>query len=200
MTGEDAKIYVAEDTNKTYRWSGSAYVEISESLAIGETSSTAHRGDHGKAAYDHTQLTNNPHNVTAEQVGLGNADNTSDANKPVSTATQTALNLKSNKADPEVTGKLTLDSDLELEYDSGNSALDINKDVNITGSMTTSTGQVNGVHLANLYNLVHDNLVPKTVTITTQASGAVATLKAGRVVRDILFKVGSVDVARHYKN
>lgn len=52
-TGETGKIYVATDTNKTYRWSGSAYVEISASLALGETSSTAYRGDRGKTAYDH---------------------------------------------------------------------------------------------------------------------------------------------------
>lgn len=54
-TGETGKIYVALDTNLTYRWSGSAYVEISPSLALGETSSTAYRGDRGKAAYDHAQ-------------------------------------------------------------------------------------------------------------------------------------------------
>lgn len=53
LTGESGKIYIALDTNKTYRWSGSAYVEISSSLALGETSSTAYRGDRGKAAYDH---------------------------------------------------------------------------------------------------------------------------------------------------
>lgn len=43
----------------------------------------------------HTGNTNNPHQVTKTQVGLGNVDNTSDLNKPVSTATQTALNAKS---------------------------------------------------------------------------------------------------------
>lgn len=52
-TGETGKIYVDTSTNKTYRWSGSAYVEISASLALGETSSTAYRGDRGKTAYDH---------------------------------------------------------------------------------------------------------------------------------------------------
>lgn len=56
-TGEAGKIYVDTSTNKTYRWSGSAYVEISASLALGETSSTAYRGDRGKAAYDHSQAT-----------------------------------------------------------------------------------------------------------------------------------------------
>ena len=45
----------------------------------------------------HKASTENPHGVTKTQVGLGSVDNTSDANKPVSTATQTALNLKANK-------------------------------------------------------------------------------------------------------
>lgn len=53
LTGESGKIYVAIDTGKTYRWGGSTYTEISQSLALGETSSTAFRGDHGKDAYDH---------------------------------------------------------------------------------------------------------------------------------------------------
>ena len=52
-TGETGKIYVTLDENKTYRWSGSAYVEISESLALGTTSSTAFRGDYGNIAYTH---------------------------------------------------------------------------------------------------------------------------------------------------
>ena len=69
-TGQEGIIYVAEDTNLTYRWSGSAYVEISPSLALGETASTAYRGDRGKTAYDHSQITNaNPHGATAAQVG-----------------------------------------------------------------------------------------------------------------------------------
>lgn len=54
--GESGKIYVTVDDNKTYRWSGSYYVEISASLALGETSSTAYRGDRGKIAYDHSQI------------------------------------------------------------------------------------------------------------------------------------------------
>ena len=51
-TGETGKIYIAEDTNKTYRWSGPDYAEISESLALGETSSTAYAGNKGKANAD----------------------------------------------------------------------------------------------------------------------------------------------------
>ena len=52
-TGEAGKIYVDTSTNKTYRWGGSSYVEISASLALGTTSSTAFRGDYGNTAYQH---------------------------------------------------------------------------------------------------------------------------------------------------
>lgn len=178
-TGESGKIYIVQDTNLTYRWSGTAYVEISKSLALGETSSTAYPGDKGKATTDklnripdklitdtvnvnqstteavlnfttyrqeaqqigrntltitsattsqaglmsssdktkldglkdqagitsdinavqtnletHINNKSNPHEVTKDQVGLGNVDNTSDANKPISNATQNALNGK----------------------------------------------------------------------------------------------------------
>lgn len=183
-TGESGKIYIVQDTNLTYRWSGTDYVEISKSLALGETSSTAYPGDKGKATTDklnripdklitdtvnvnqstteavlnfttyrqeaqqvgrntltitsatisqaglmsssdktkldglkdqagitsdidavqtnletHINNKSNPHEVDKAQVGLGNVDNTSDANKPISTATQNALNSKFNASD-----------------------------------------------------------------------------------------------------
>lgn len=60
ITGESGKIYVDLSTNKTYRWSGTAYTEISASLALGETSSTAYRGDRGKEAYEHSQTAHAP--------------------------------------------------------------------------------------------------------------------------------------------
>lgn len=219
--GEPGKIYIVTSTNIQYRWSGTAYVEISKSIALGETSSTAYPGDKGKATTDvvnslsdtlvndvlvaqsnqnsvsltiksitkttankdkqllladgdpilltdgtpillgdsesariarateglysqandkvitinpattstagvmsssdkskldslksqaeidelvtkldtHISNKSNPHSVTKAQVGLGNVDNTSDANKPISTATQNALNSKFNASD-----------------------------------------------------------------------------------------------------
>lgn len=50
---EASKIYIDLTTDTTYRWGGSTYVAIGSSLALGETSSTAYRGDRGKSAYDH---------------------------------------------------------------------------------------------------------------------------------------------------
>ena len=229
-TGESGKIYIVQDTNLTYRWSGTDYVEISKSLALGETSSTAYPGDKGKATTDklnripdklitdtvnvnqstteavlnfttyrqeaqqigrntltitsattsqaglmsssdktkldglkdqagitsdinavqtnlETHINNkyNPHEVTKDQVGLGNVDNTSDANKPISNATQTALNGKFSATDgnalkqrvdniPElVATDITVDSD----NDSVNISLDMTSIVDGTLSGTT---------------------------------------------------------------
>ena len=52
ITGEESKIYVDLETNKTYRWGGTTYVEISASLALGETAGTAYEGNKGKANAD----------------------------------------------------------------------------------------------------------------------------------------------------
>lgn len=229
-TGESGKIYIVQDTNLTYRWSGTGYVEISKSLALGETSSTAYPGDKGKATTDklnktsnkvvvgpvtvnpstdkvvlkyqthftstnsdsedshtinaattsqagvmtsadktklnglkdqagitsdidavqtnletHINNKSNPHEVTKDQVGLSEVDNTSDANKPISTATQNALNSKFNASDgnalkqrvdniPElVATDITVDSD----NDSVNISLDKTSIVDGTLSGTT---------------------------------------------------------------
>ena len=265
--GESGKIYIVTSTNIQYRWSGTAYVEISKSIALGETSSTAYPGDKGKATTDvvnslsdtlvndvlvdqsnqnsvsltiksitkttankdkqllladgdpilltdgtpillgdsesariarateglysqandkvitinpattstagvmsssdkskldglksqaeidelvtkldtHISNKSNPHSVTKAQVGLGNVDNTSDANKPISNATQTALNGKFSATDgnalkqrvdniPElVATDITVDSD----NDSVNISLDKTSIVDGTLSGTT---------------------------------------------------------------
>jgi hypothetical protein len=106
-TGETGKIYVALDTNKTYRWSGSAYVYITS----GAVDSVA--GKTGVVT------------LTSTDVGLGNVTNTSDANKPISTSTQTALDLKAPLASPTFTGTTTATN---LAY---------------TGTLTGSTGILN---------------------------------------------------------
>jgi len=78
ITGETGKIYVARDTNKTYRWSGSAYIEISPS----DVNSVAGL----------TGIITSANLKTA--LALNNVDNTSDIDKPVSTAQNTAINAK----------------------------------------------------------------------------------------------------------
>lgn len=78
-TGESGKIYTALDTNKIYRWSGSAYVVISETIALGTTHATAGYGDESRAAYNHSTSTGNPHKTTKADLGLGSVENKSSA-------------------------------------------------------------------------------------------------------------------------
>lgn len=64
--GVSSKIYITIDTNKQYRWGGTTYVPLGDSLALGTTSETAGRGDWTQAAYNHSLITNgsNPHKTT----------------------------------------------------------------------------------------------------------------------------------------
>lgn len=88
IVGESGKIYVELTTNKTYRWSGTQYVEISASLALGETPGTAFPGDKGKVAYDHSQSAHAPADAQKNvQADWNEANPESDAfikNKPES--------------------------------------------------------------------------------------------------------------------
>ena len=79
ITAEAGKIYVDLSNNKTYRWSGSTYVVISETIALGTTHSTAGYGDESHAAYNHSTSTGNPHKTTKTDLGLGNVENKSSA-------------------------------------------------------------------------------------------------------------------------
>ncbi len=100
ITGESGKIYTDLGTNKTYRWSGSAFVVISETLALGETASTAYPGNKGKTAYDHSQSAHAPANAEANvQADWNETDPTSDAY------------IKDKPAIPEVTEATTADVD-----------------------------------------------------------------------------------------
>lgn len=98
-----------------YAWNGSEWdalggeVDLSayqvKAITVGETPTTVEAAiNANKTAIDaHVAKQDNPHNVTAAQVGLGNVNNTADADKPVSTAQQAALDLKQDKTDNTLT-------------------------------------------------------------------------------------------------
>lgn len=70
ITPESGKVYMDAETNITYRWSGHSYAPIGSDLALGETQSTAYRGDRGKIAYDHSMTkAGNPHGTKAADIG-----------------------------------------------------------------------------------------------------------------------------------
>lgn len=79
IKAEAGKIYVDLSNNKTYRWSGSTYVVISETIALGTTHATAGYGDESRAAYNHSTSTGNPHKTTKADLGLANVENKSSA-------------------------------------------------------------------------------------------------------------------------
>jgi hypothetical protein len=91
--GEDGKIYVTLDTNLLYRWSGSVYVQVSESAVLSVN------GEVGVVVLDKTHI------------GLGNVDNTSDLDKPISNDTQDALDLKEDLINKSINGTLSENSD-----------------------------------------------------------------------------------------
>lgn len=176
-TGESGKIYVTTDTNLTYRWSGTGYVEISPSIALGETASTAYAGDKGKTVTDaltaHKADTSNPHSVTKIQVGLSNVDNTSDANKPVSNAQATAIadaksagttaqtsiaNHIADKANPHLVNKVQVGlgnvdntSDLNKPVSTATQSAINTKATEITESVNTLlSGKVSGTGITSI--------------------------------------------------
>lgn len=95
VTGESGKIYVDVEGGYQFRWTGTVWATIGAPTVIGEVTGTAYDGKKGAdttaSLNSHIANTSNPHSVTKAQVGLGNVDNTSDANKPVSTAQATAI-------------------------------------------------------------------------------------------------------------
>ena len=108
ISPEEDKIYIDLSSNKTYRWSGSTYIVIASDLALGETSATAYRGDRGKTAYDHSQLTSgNPHNVTKSDVGLSNVPNVTTNNQtPTYTEASSNTALSSGETLATAFGKI----------------------------------------------------------------------------------------------
>ena len=129
---ESGKIYIDTTSGKTYRWSGTVYVEISTSLVVGEESGQAFDGARGKALETwrtntvdpHIVNRKNPHGVTKAQVGLDKVDNTADLDKPVSKATQTELDKKLDES-KYTTEKSELDRKiLDIETEIGDPAED----------------------------------------------------------------------------
>lgn len=103
ITGESGKVYIDVESLYQFKWTGTVFVSVGSPTVIGDVPGTAFDGARGKALEDsvnsHISNTENPHQVTKAQIGLNNVDNTSDLDKPISNATQKALNNKVNTAD-----------------------------------------------------------------------------------------------------
>ncbi|MCI4436703.1 MAG: hypothetical protein JHC33_07855 [Ignisphaera sp.] len=163
-TGEAGKIYVALDTNKTYRWSGSVYVYITS----GAVDSVA-----GKTGIV---------TLVKADVGLGSVDNTSDLSKPISTATQTALDLKAPLASPTFTGTVAGIDKTMVGLGSVDNTSDLNKPISTSTQSAldlkaplaspTFTGTVSGITKAmvSLGSVDNTSDVNKPVSTATQSA------------------------------
>ena len=123
----------------------------------------------------HISNTSNPHRVTAEQVGLGNVDNTSDMNKPISIQTQTALNLKQNI--------LTAGNGIVIEDD-----IITNKSPNVQADWLAEEGLAEILHKPNLatvatsgsYNDLEDKpVIPSEYVLPIASSSQLGGIKVG---------------------
>lgn len=183
-TGETGKIYVAKDTNLTYRWSGTQYVEISASLALGETSSTAYRGDRGKIAYDHSQATGNPHGTTKGDVGLGNVDNTADINKNVLSATKLTTARNINGVGFDGTADITVADTTKQPLDARLTALaGLNSILGFISQTGTDTFTKRIITGSNGIRLTNGNGVGANPIITPDYGRAINTITQGNDAR-----------------
>lgn len=188
-TGETGKIYVDTTTNKTYRWSGTGYVVISETIALGETSSTAYRGDRGKIAYDHSQTTGNPHGTTKANLGLGNVENKSSETireELTKANVTTALGYTPPTTNTTYSTGSTTTSGLTKLYTSTGTATD--------GAMTQSaiTTQLSGKAASSHTHTVDD--VTGTLSITKGGTGGTTAAEA----RTNLVTLGAKSMSNHW--
>lgn len=183
ITGGSGKIYVDIPTSKQYRWGGTQFTEIaSGGVALGETADTAYRGDLGKIAYEHSKLvTGNPHKVTKTDIGLDKVDNTADVDKPISTAVQTALDLKLDKLNA-VTGVKGSAEDVARTGDVTISKENIGLDFVENKSSAMIRGEITSQNIADAlgYTPVDPKDVPAEVTpftgATADADGSTGTV------------------------
>lgn len=176
-TGETGKIYVTLDTNLTYRWSGTGYVEISKSLALGETSSTAYAGNKGKENRD--ALTSLPANLVSTVASpTANASNvvfnyTGTSKSGINYSTPTAKTLTIPAASSSAAGVMAAADKVKLDTTIPNQITDINNTIteiqdDITG---INSGKVSKLTVAGSGNAVTTgSIVGDTLTLTKGAT------------------------------
>ena len=166
-TGETGKIYVDTATNKTYRWSGTAYTEISASLALGETSSTAYAGDKGKANADaiaalQTRVDNVESKNTSQDTAIQTAQNAANAAQTTADEAKSAAATNAGAIDDIVDGTTTVKKAESATSSTTATKLSAKKTFSLTGNVTGS---------------VESDLSGNVSIATTIEDGAVTTAK-----------------------
>ena len=135
-TGESGKIYISKNDNKTYRWSGTAYVEISASLALGETAATAYAGNKGKQNADNIAAIiagTQPVGKATEADHAASADSASEATHAASAETASSA---TNATTAATAAKLATPRAISLANDvTGSANFDGSANVSISAAL-----------------------------------------------------------------
>lgn len=173
-TPETGKIYVNLNNNKTYRYSGSKYAVISETLALGETSSTAFDGARGKKAYDHSQSAHAPSNAERNIiVGIqkNGADVTVDSNRKVNITVPTKTSEITNDSGFITSGATTAKAkQLETARKIDGVNFDGTADITHYGTCSTAAGTAAKTVAVTGFNLVTGARVTVKFTVTNTAA------------------------------
>lgn len=141
-TGETGKIYVDKTTNKTWRWGGTDYVEISQSLALGETSSTAYAGDKGKALADKLATIETGAEVNVQSDWNATSGDAFIKNKPTIPAAQVNSDWNATSGVAQILNKPTIPDSFQWYGTSSTAADIVQKEVSIPSITTLNTGQI----------------------------------------------------------
>ena len=171
---ETGKIYVDFNNNKTYRWSGTKYIVISETLALGTTSSTAFAGDKGQTAYTHSQSAHAPSNAERNIiVGIqkNGADITPDGNRKVNITVPTKTSQITNDSGFITSGATTAKAK-QLETSRKIDGVGFDGTADITHFATCSTAAATQAKTASVtgFNLVTGAKVTIKFTVTNTAA------------------------------
>lgn len=158
-TPETGKTYVDITSEIQYRWTGLVFVSMGSNLALGETSTTAYRGDRGKAAYDHSQDANRVTSATA--TGLYKIGATAQGHiaelVAVLKSDLTALGLIGEVADSTTNGNIVVDGTEIQVYDDAQVQSDIQdiEDVITTDTTSASGNPLSIVGLKSTQNAIN---------------------------------------------
>ena len=173
-TAEASKIYVDLTSGKIYRWSGSKYTVISETIALGETSTTAFDGFRGKKAYDHSQSAHAPSNAernTIVGIQKNGADVTPDGNRKVNISVPTKTSEITNDSGFITSGATTAKAK-QLETSRKIDGVGFDGTADITHFATCSTAAATQAKTASVagFNLVTGARVTIKFTVTNTAA------------------------------
>ena len=203
------KIYVARDTGKIYRWSGSAYIEISpspgstDSVTEGSTN-LYHTTIRAAAAAPVQSVAGRTGTVTLAKadVGLGSVDNTADTAKPISTATQTALDGKAATSHTHSLANITQSSATTGQVPTWNGTAWSAETPSGGGSSytlpTASSSVLGGIKVGSGLAIA-SGVLSVTATVTPSAPQSVAAISSGTQNDSVSWSAPAVGSAATYE-